>query len=400
MPPVLRTMLAAGAMTTLASLPVFLLSAQSVLVRDDLRFSEAQLGLAVSAFFGAAALASIAATSLTERLGRRGSTVVAGCLSAGSTLGIAVGGVSYPILLALLVMAGTANAALQTTVNVALARSVPLGRQGLAFGVKQSAVPVATLLGGLAVPAVGVLFGWRWSYAVAAIAAVFVIVGGLRLPRTPRESRHREQRGERAPTGALVLVAVAMTLASAAVNSLGAFLPAWAFGVGLDPGDAGLLLAGVSAVCVLARITFGHAADRRRGRNLPVVSALMAAGAAGLVLLSLDTIGTLIAGAFLAFAIGWSWPGLLLFAVVRLGRDSPATASGAVQGAAFAGGASGPLLFGLLVSATSYPVAWRAAAAVLAVAALLLLLARRRFLTDLNQRPPRQPLDATGSPGR
>lgn len=392
-------MLAAGAMTTLGSLPVFLLSAQSVLVRDDLRFSEPQLGLAVSAFFGAAALTSLAASAPAERLGRRGSTIVAGSLAAVSTLGIALGAVSYPVLLALLVVSGMANAALQMTANVALARSVPPGRQGLAFGVKQSAVPVSTLLGGLAVPTVGILVGWRWTYAVATVAAVLVILGGLRVPRRKPEARRTGGRRERAPTGALVVSAVAMTLASAAVNSLGAFLPAWAFQVGLAPGTAGLLLAGVSAVCVVARVVSGLAADRRSGRNLPVVAGLMALGAAGLVLLSLGNVPTLVAGAFLAFAIGWSWPGLMLFAIVRVGRDSPATASGAVQAGAFTGGASGPVLFGLLVAATSYPAAWRTAAAVLFVAAALMLVARRLFLADLARRPPRRPLGTVLPPG-
>jgi len=386
-------MLAAGAMTTLGVLPVFLLSAQAVLVRDDLRFSAPQLGLAVSLFFGAAALASLSAGSLADRVGRRWSTVVAGSLAAVSTAGIALAADTYAVLLALLVVAGTANAALQMTANLALARSVPPGRQGLGFGVKQSAIPVSTLLGGLAVPTVGVVLGWRWTYAVATVAAVAVVLGGLRVPRRKPEARATPGHGERAPTGALVVSAVAMALASAAVNSLGAFLPAWAFQVGLDPGTAGLLLAGTSALCIVARVLSGLAADRRRGRNLPVVAALMTLGAAGLALLSVANVPALVVGAFLAFAIGWSWPGLMLFAVVRVGRDSPATASSAVQGGAFAGGASGPLLFGLLVAATSYPVAWRTAAAVLFVAAVLALVARRLFLADLARRPPSRPLD-------
>lgn len=392
-------MLAAVAMTTLGALPVFLLSAQSVLVRDDLSFSEPQLGLAVSAFFAAAALTSLAAGSLAERLGRRWSTLVAGSLAAVSTLGIALGAMSYPVLLALLVVSGVANAALQMTANVALMRSVPPGRQGLAFGVKQSAVPVATLLGGLAVPTVGVLMGWRWTYAVVAVAAVLVIGGGLRVPRRQPEARSPDGRGERAPTGALIVSAVAMTLGSAAVTSLGAFLPAWAFQVGLTPGTAGLLLAGASAMCVVARVVLGLAADRRQGRNLPVVSSLMALGAAGLVLLSVGNTTTLVAGTFLAFAIGWSWPGLILFAVVRVGRDSPATASGAIQAGAFTGGALGPVLFGLLVAAMSYPAAWRIAATVLFVAAALLLVARRLFVADLARRPPQRPLDTARPSG-
>ncbi len=391
-------MLAAAAMTTLGALPVFLLSAQAVLVREELHFSEPQLGLAVSVFFAAAALASMFAGALVERLGRRRGTIIAGGLAAADTLLVAVVADSYGILLALLVLGGLANAMLQMTANIALARSVNPGRQGLAFGVKQSAVPVAILLGGVAVPTVGVVVGWRWTFVAAAVAALVVMVAGLRIPRSSGARAAPGATLDRPPRGALLVSFLAMTLASAAVNSLGAFLPAWAFRVGIDPGTAGLLLAAASALSVLTRVTTGILADRRRGRNFPVVSTYIALGSVGMVLISFADVRTLVIGALVAFAIGWGWPGLFLFAVVRIGRDSPAAATGAVQAGAFAGGAAGPLLFGLLVAAAGYPVAWRTSAVVLVGAALLLMVARRMFVSDLSRRPPRRPLDTLDPP--
>jgi MFS family permease len=391
-------MLAAAGMTTLGALPVFLLTAQSVLVREDLGFGEPQLGLAVSAFFTAAALASVAAGPLLERLGRRNATLLAGGLALVDCVSIAVGAGSFPVLLALMVLAGVANAALSMTANLTVARAVDPHRRGLAFGVKQSAVQVAVLLGGLAVPTVGVVVGWRWSFAAVAAAAAIVLLAGLRLPRSGASRVVRPEVLDRPPRGALVVSALAMVLASAAVNSLGSFLPAWAFRVGLTPSQAGVLVACGSAVSVLLRVVSGGAADRRKGRNLPVVSAYLAAGAAGMVVLSFDQVPLLVVGAVVAFGIGWAWPGLLLFAVVRVGRDSPTAASGAIQGGAFAGGAAGPVLFGLLVAGTTYPAAWRTAAAVLLVAAVLALLARRMFVRDLSRRPPRLPLDPAHPP--
>lgn len=387
-------MLAAAGMTTLGSLPVFLLTAQAVLIRDELEFSEPQLGLAVSAFFASAALASFAAGALVERLGRRTGTLIAGALSGLDAVLIALGAGSYAALLALLVLGGVANAALQMTANVTLARAVRRDRQGLAFGVKQSAVQVAVLIGGLAVPTVGVVVGWRWTFAAAAVAAVVVMLAGLRIAPSAPVAPQAQKALDRPPRGALTVSALAMMLASGAVNSLGSFLPAWAFHVGLTPGTAGLLIAAASGLSVLVRILSGAVADRRRGRNLPVVTGYLVVGAVGLAVISLGEVPTLVAGALIAFGIGWAWPGLFLFAVVRVGRDSPATASGAVQAGAFAGGAAGPVLFGLLVAVTSYPTAWRTAAAVLLVAALLLVVARRMFVNDLTRRPPRRPLDS------
>jgi MFS family permease len=391
-------MLAAAAMTTLGALPVFLLSAQSVLIREELDFGEPQLGVAVSAFFGAAALASFFAGALVDRLGRRIGTVAAGALAMAVALLIAVAAHSYVTLLLLLVLAGVANAAMQMTSNLTLARSVDVRRRGLAFGIKQSAVPTSVLLGGLAVPTVGAVVGWRWTFAGLAVAAGVVMLAGLRVPRSAAATARRVVMRDRPPRGALVVSTVAMVFASASTNSLGSFVPSWAFRVGLTPSQAGLLVAAASALSVLVRVLTGALADRRRGRNLPVVSAYLAAGAVGMVVLSYDNVPTLLVGTLVAFGIGWAWPGLLLFAVVRVGRDSPAAASGAIQAGAFTGGALGPAVFGLLVAATSYETAWRACAAVTLLSAVLLVVARRMFVRDLTKRPPRDPLDTSPHP--
>jgi predicted MFS family arabinose efflux permease len=249
------------------------------------------------------------------------------------------------------------------------------------------------LLGGLAVPTVGAVVGWRWTFVALAVAAGVVVLAGLRLPQSAAPPKDTTVERDRPPKGALVVSTVAMVLASASTNSLGSFVPSWAFQVGLTPSEAGLLVAAASALSVLVRVLSGALADRRHGRNLPVVSAYLVAGAVGMVVLSFDHVPALLVGTVVAFGIGWAWPGLLLFAVVRVGRDSPAAATGAIQAGAFAGGACGPALFGLLVAATSFETSWRVSAAVTLLSALLLVVARRMFVRDLTQRPPRRPLD-------
>lgn len=383
-------MLAAAATTTLGVLPIFLLSAQAVLVRRDLELSEFQLGLAVTVFFTAAAVASVPAGQAAERLGRRASIVVAGLLATASLLGLALVARSFGSLLAFIVVGGVANAASQVSANLLLAQAVPGGRQGLAFGIKQSAIPISTLLGGLAVPAVGLTLGWRWAYVCAAAVALAVTFAA---PRTAPERAAPRPRmpGRREATSVaiapLVVVAAGTAFASAATNALGAFLVTWSVEVGLGLGAAGLLLAASSALSIGARIASGIAADWRGGRNLPVVAVQLAVGAVGLVLLSTGGTTALVAGALVAFGVGWSWPGLLIFAVVRIGRETPALATSVVQVGAFIGGASGPGLFGLLVHTSSYVAAWRSAAAGLLIAAVLVLIGRRMFLADQVRRP-------------
>src|SRR5699024_964048 len=57
--PSVRTVLGASLLTTVGTLPVFLLATQSVPLRHDLGFGERQFGVAVAAFFAAASLVAV-----------------------------------------------------------------------------------------------------------------------------------------------------------------------------------------------------------------------------------------------------------------------------------------------------------------------------------------------------
>jgi predicted MFS family arabinose efflux permease len=382
-------MVAASGMTTLGSVPVFLLSAQAVRIREELGFGEVGFGIAVGCFFGAAAATAFAFSFVVDAAGRRLSTIASGLMGAGAGAGTAVMVDSYMGLVAAMAALGMANATLQLTANLTLARVTPRGRQGLAFGVKQSAVPLAILVGGLAVPTIGELAGWRWTFAGVSAGGLVVALGGWRIGHQPRSHRAPKAGRQRPPMDALVLAAFAMALASAAVNSLGAFLPSWGYAVGLSPSQAGLLIAAGGALAIISRVWSGHMADLRGGRHFPVVVRQLLIGAAGLGLLAMESLATLVPGALLAFGIGWAWPGLLLFAVVRIGRDAPAAAAGTLQSGAFAGGALGPMIFGLVAAGYGYPTAWLASALALGAAAVILVQARRWFVRDLRCRPLR-----------
>ena len=367
---------AAGAFTTTSavSIPVFLVGGLAVQIGNELRFSPAGLGLAVSAYFGASALASVPAGALVERYG---STAVSRCgiaLAAASLLAIAVGARSLWSLVAILALGAGANAAGQLASNTSLARHVPLRRQGLSFGVKQAAIPVSTLLAGAAVPVVALTLGWRSAFGLAAVLAAAAI---LLVPKeTAEERRPGRERAERA-TGALVVIGLAAMLAAGAANALGTFLVDSAVSRGIAPGPAGLALTLGGAVCVLARIGGGWQADLRPGRQVGVIAALLALGAIGLVLLAVSGTVPLVVGVVLGFGLGWSWPGLLNFAVVRLHPQAPAAATSITQTGVYAGGCLGPLSLGALAAGAGYPTMWLVAAAAMLSAGALMLLGSR-----------------------
>jgi MFS family permease len=373
-----RPVLLAVAVATAGVLPAFLTGGLAVQMRGEFGFGVAALGLAVAAFFVCSSLASAVMGRLVERIGSRQGMRLAAIGSAASLLGIALLAGSWAGLVACLVLGGLANAVSHPATHLSLAREVPACRQGLSFGVKQAAIPAATLLAGLAVPGIAVTLGWRWAFAGG--AALALAVASLVPEASGSTPRRRERTREKdARVAPLLLLALGIGLGSTAATPLGAFIVESSVAAGLRVETAGLLLALGSAVNIVVRILFGHLADGMSGGRLRLVAAMLGIGVAGFALLATGESGLIVPGALLAFGAGWGWPGLFNFAVVKTSPGAPAAATGITQTGASGGAALGPLVFGLVAEVTSYDVAWLGSGA-MALAALVAILAGRRML--------------------
>jgi len=369
---------AAGAVTTTTActLPVFLTGGLAVQISAELGFDPAGLGIVVALFFGVSALASLPSGWLVERFGSVPTSRAAVLGAALVMTAMATLARSYVALVVILLCGAWCNVLGQLASNLTLARYVPASRLGLSFGVKQAAIPLATLLSGAAVPVVALTVGWRWAYAIGAGLAL------LALLLTPRESIRRERTsadGELAKA-ALSVIGAAAGLAAAASSALGIFLVASAVDRGVDAGMAGLTLTLGSVVGLVLRLLHGWAADRRSGGHIAVVAASLLLGAGGLALLAVPGPVALVAGTVLGFGLGWAWPGLLQFAVVRLNPSAPAAATSIVQVGVYGGGFAGPIGFGFLATHLSFPAAWLIGAVTMLVAAALMVVGRRMLV--------------------
>jgi MFS family permease len=376
-----RAVLGAVTTTIACVIPVFLVGGLAVQVSAELHFSPAGLGLVVSAYFGISALASVPSGSLVERYGPTGTARAGIVLSALTLAAVGFAARSLAVLVALLAVAGVGNALGQLASNATLAAHVPAARQGLSFGLKQAAIPASTLLAGLAVPVVALTLGWRWAFGLGAGLAMAA------LPLVPRDARGRRrraapERGEQATT-ALVVIGAGAMLAAGAANALGSFLVDAAVAGGLAPASAGLALTAGGAVCLVSRVFGGWLADRRSYGHMPVIAGSLVVGAAGLALLAVPRGATLMIGVLLGFGLGWSWPGLMNFAVVQLHPQAPAAATSITQTGVYAGGCAGPLAFGATAAASGYPTAWLGAASAMFVAAGLMLVGNRLLVARL-----------------
>jgi predicted MFS family arabinose efflux permease len=378
----------AGCGLVLAALPIFLVGGLAVQIRGELGFSEAALGAAVSGAFLTGAVASPFAGRLADRIGPRATVAVGSALSLLALTGLATAR-GWTLVVAMLALSGLAIAMTDPGLAILLARSVPVARQGLAFGLKEASIPAATLVAGLAVPLVALTLGWRWAFAVGLVPLAGL---ALLLPRAApghgaraaraAEHEHRKAPGtrtRRASRSGLLLLAVATALGIGAASGIGVFLTQSAVAMGLEPAAAGLLLATGSVAGIVARVAAGAFADRAGDERFGTISKMLAVGAlaaalgaAGGPLLVVGTIGV--------FAAGWAWSGLLFLSLVRSDPEAPGAAAGIGVAGLTAGNGFGPLLFGVAAQRLGFQAAWLGAAAVAAAAAVLMHVARTRFL--------------------
>jgi MFS family permease len=367
----------AVAITTVATLPIFLTGALAVQIGEDIALTAARLGTLTALFFTTSALSSSVSGHVAERFGFTLGMRFAAGLSALACFTIALRP-AWSTFLVMLLAAGFANSAGQVSSNLYIAQRISSTRHGFAYGIKQSGVLAATLLGGLAVPVIALTVGWRWAFVGTAVVAAFLI------PLIPSTHSAPVARSEAAaaasPLPLLILLAAGAAAGAAAANSLGAFFVASSVHDGLSEGSAGLLFALGSCVGLAARLGLGRLADARTGGRLNWVALLLLAGAAGYLLLSTSADWIVFPATVLCFGGGWGWPGLFNFAVVNRNREAPAAATGITQTGAYLGAIAGPLSFGRLAEGVSYDAAWLLAAGLALVGAASIVVARRFLL--------------------
>jgi predicted MFS family arabinose efflux permease len=330
-----------------------------------------------------------------------------------------------PLSLGLLLLAaGTSNSLTQPAANLLLVEWMRPRRMGFAMAIKQAGMPMASLIGGVLVPAVAVTVGWRWAYVIAAAIAALALfalptgVPALVLdpdgdveadagvepdagpepdaqpgrsdaalaasdPSAPDPARLQVGRRPDLSTGLLVFYGVVGLLGASAAGVLTSFLVTAAEAAGVAEGPAGLLLTVGSAVGITSRVIHGRMADGPRLLPIRRVILLFTVGAAGMGIMAFDRPLMYLLSLLPVFGAGWAWPGLFQLSVVRNNPSAPAAATGISQTGIYVGAAAGPVVGGLVAEAWGYPTLWALSGAVMMAAAALgqvlrLQLRRRR----------------------
>ena len=360
----MRAVAASVVCLTASILPGFLTGALGRSIKEEFGLGDRGLGLAVALTFLISGLATIHAGEMADRVGFRRSLVVSMGIAVAGGLWVALLAHSPASLIAGLVVAGAGLTLVGPAAKVLVADHVRPERHGVAFGVHMSGIPLAPLLAGLSVPvlgwtlpAAGWTVGWRWMFvAGAALAAV-----GLLMVPAERASA-MEAPLARAPTAGrfahvrmppLFVFGAAATLASSAVTGTASFFVVASADAGVSENVAGLVLSAATAGVIMARITLGVAADRIHDSAVAIVAALLASSAGGYALMAGGTAWMYVLGGQAALVLGWSWPALMVVALVRMNPHAPGLATAFVVSGLNLGAVVGPAVFGVVSDAVS-----------------------------------------------
>ncbi|WP_022873787.1 MFS transporter [Nesterenkonia alba] len=383
------SVLTAAGITVCGGLPTFLLGALFVQLNATLQAPAWSLGAAVAAYWAAAALTSNTAGKAVKQLGYQRAVILSLALVLTSALGSALLTWSWPMLVLWAAIGGAANGVGHPASNELLRTRVHPGKLATALGIKQGAVPGASFLAGISVPAIAVALGWQAGFLSAAALALLVLVVFLSVEYT-RERAPRQLSAVRVKTGPhllrkLWLLMVAIFLGTGVGSAVAAYTVSAGVTQGFTESQAALLLGVGSLAGALCRCGAGGMIDGFRSVSaMPMIAGLMIAGSLGTALMASSNQALFALGVIFALGPGWGWAGLTQYVVsLAAGSEAP-RAIGLIQTAAYAGAGGLPLLFGVGLSLGSSAMAisalWLAlgAAQLISAAVVLYLFFRGR----------------------
>jgi MFS family permease len=372
---------AAVLVTVLTNMPVFLLGALSTEITASVNVPAYGIGLAVGVYWATAALTSGCTGVIGRVLSEKRMGVAALLLAVLSLTGSAAWIPTWPWLIVWAGLGGAGNGLGHPSSNHLLVTHIPASSRGLAFGVKQSAVPLAGLLAGASIPLVALTLGWPVAFLLMTSLGVVVLIPTLLIRTTPNTATMARPTGRLDPRlrPSLVLMASMTMFAAGAANSAVAFAVAGALERGIAVGPAGALLAVGSAAGAVTRIVIGAVVDRGKVAALPLIRAAVATCTIGLLLMAIPSSLAYVVGFLLAAGLGWGWPGLVHFFVAHVAPGAAAEATGIVQTGSYIGSAVGPVLTGVVLSLGNSTLAWTMLASMAATAVAMSFLVSRRL---------------------
>ena len=350
------------------------------LIQEELGLSLTEVGILISMVNVGVVAAVLAAGKAADRYGER-RIIGYGTASCG-VLVLAVHLTDgFLGLLVVFLLLGVPVATGTPAGSKAVAGWFPDRERGTAMGIRQTGIPVGGTIGALALPALGLAFGWRWALS---LVGVVTIVTGVLVLLCYREPDRPRVAGAAAPAGGLKEIVHRTDIWAVTIYAAVLAGCQWCYVSYIElylTEDmfyrlvfAAQLLAVGQIFAGAGRIGFGIVSDRLFfGRRVPVLVMLGVLGAgAGLAtaFLSPGMPAWLVAVVVSLLGLGtMSWQGLYLALVSKIvGPGVAGVAIGMTNTVVFVGVVVLPPIFGFIADQTqSYEMAWTAMAVAIAL---------------------------------
>jgi MFS family permease len=356
-----------------ASLSLMGTGALMTFFMSELHLSQAQLGLILSIqITGSAAMTSVAGL-LTDRFGDK-----AVVFWSGAFMGLSLIAASllqnYGWLIFWLLMFSVGYAAVTPAGSHAIIFFFKKADRGLAMGVRQCGIPLAGIVASAILPSIASHFGYRGALAAAGLLTLIACTIASALYREPSEL-HGERVSVRAMLtqmveisreGRLVLLTIAsMILVCGQFALIGFLTLAFVHQAGYAVAFAVLLFTLSQFAAAAGRLTWGWVSDRVFGgsRTLPlaVIGVLVALAALAMADVGRSTPPWLAAAIAVGLgftAEGWFGVSIIGFAEIG-GEEHSGSALGVGLTWTLVVAVLAPAVFGAIVQAHGYAVAWR-----------------------------------------
>jgi predicted MFS family arabinose efflux permease len=350
---------------TVSTFMISAFGALAPVIRTDLELSRGALGALTTVMFAVGATLSPVAGRMADDVGGR-RLLIGLFVAAGVAFAAAAAAPTYPLLIVACCIFGLSLAAGNPSTNKLIVEHLPIGRQGVITGIKQSGVQVGIFAAGALLPPSALWLGWRG----ALLASIVLPAAGLVLTRifvpSDRRSPSPQRRMVASPLGPVIVrLAAYAFLMGMGVAGYGAYLPLYSHEVlGLSVSVAGLTVALSGLVGIAARVLWGRAAEHTIAT--PVALSVIAAGSVVAQALVWGAgragVGLVWAGALVTGLSAASWNAVGMLEIVRgLHPGRAGRASGIVLLAFYGGNVISPLAFGLSVDLSGgYDLGWGA----------------------------------------
>lgn len=336
-------------------------------IRAEYGLSLTQLGLVLSGMWVGPLFTLLPWGVLADRIGER-IVLATGIGLCGGFLALAAlapGWVSLTILLAL---AGAAGVSTNSASGRAVMAWFGAGERGLALGIRQAAIPLGGAVAALALPPVAEAGGVGAAFL---LLAALCVLGAVAAVAVVRDRPGAPSEVEAAPSvlrdGRLWRVGLSSGFYLVAQVAVTGFVVLFLHDErGLSNAEAAAVLAAVQVLAVAARVAAGRWSDvvRSRVRPLRLVGLASAVALAATAALLDAPLWAVLPAFVVAGTLSMAWNGLSFTAAAELAGTRRSGAAIGFQQTVLSGvGAVVPAGFAVAVTATSWQLAFLAAAA-------------------------------------